>query len=170
VIKLAGRLRSFLDSLTQPEPTPASLSLNQLMTAAESLYGPIAEHAGVHLEFLSDAPFARSVSDGHAALVILTALLSLALRVTERGGKVELKCTTSGDAALFELAVPALTPPRTHIDSVEPPDPLEIAVGMPFQVLSACSSMASRLAGQVTIEAAGTGSIVRFRCPPLSTR
>jgi signal transduction histidine kinase len=170
VVKLAGRIRNLLEYLTPTDERSDGLTLRQVASDALALYGPIAAQSGVHLDSVEVPGELGSVtdgclSDGHAALVVVTALVSLAIRVAPPGGRLELRYARIGHVALFDLPMPGLAIPRGSIDAIEPVDDPDPGGRIHWRVLSVCSSLAARLGGHLKLESVEGVCNVRLSCP-----
>ncbi len=169
VDRLARRIRGLIDYLTVPDSTAAEESAASVVTAALSLYVPVAAERGVKIVLVGD-PRAEPTIDGTSALVVLTSLLSLATRVAPRGSTCELSVSIVNERQLlFELKVPGLTPPSSRLDTLEPPDQPENARVEELQVLSVSWAIARRSGGTIEVVPAETGaSYVRYTTSRLS--
>lgn len=160
VDKLARRIRALIDYLTAPDATPVEEAATDVISAALSLYGPVAKERGVELRAVGDSPAAAI--DGTSALVVLTSLMSLATRVAPSGASCTLAVSALTDRALtFELRVPGFKPPRARLDTLEPPDQPQAASIEELQVLSVCAAIARRGGG--TIEVSDGDGAARLR-------
>jgi signal transduction histidine kinase len=156
VDRLAKRIRALIDYLTAPEPAPREEAVPEVIDAALSLYGPIAEARGMSLRLVSELPSANV--DGTSALIVLTSLFSLATRVAPNGAVTELAVTRADDGrVVFELGVPGLEPPHGRIDSLEPPEQPEQVRIEELQVLSVCSAIVRRSGGHLEVLPDGVG-------------
>jgi signal transduction histidine kinase len=167
VERLAQRIRKLIDYLTTSEPDVDPRPADQIAAEAYALYAPIAAQQGVGMRLSESLP--ASTVDGTSALVVLTSLLSLALRSAPAGGSVELRAEPSRDGVAFELLVPGLAPPATRIDRLDPP---EDGVGVDveqLQVLTVCFAIARRNGGRLeVVPRDSSGSTIRFECPAVS--
>jgi len=165
VERLAERIRRLIDYLTVPEPRPEPRSAALVVREAISLYAPVAAERGVGVQVTS-ATIPNAVVEGTSALVVLTSLMSLALRVAPRGASVELRVeTTPSGSVLFELRVPGLEPPRARLDRLDPPDDEDGASAERLQLLSLCFAMARRQGGRLEVVAhESTRAAIRFEC------
>lgn len=165
VERLAERIRRLIDYLTIPDPRPELRQADAVVTEALALYEPIAAEHGVTI-LVTSPTLPTVLRDGTSALVVLTSLMSLALRVAPRGARVEL-CVeaTAGNSVVFELRVPGLAPPRSRLDRLDPPDEQDAASAERLQLLSLCYAMARRQEGHLEVVPHGsTSSAIRFQC------
>jgi signal transduction histidine kinase len=169
VDRLARRIRALIDYLTVPDSAAAEESAESVVSAALSLYVPVARERGVEIQRVggtSDGP----TIDGTSALVVLTSLLSLATRVAPRGSTCELSVTPVDERhVLFELIVPGLEPPTSRLDTLEPPDQPENSRIDELQVLSVSWAIARRSGGTIeVVRAERGGSSIRYSTARLS--
>lgn len=164
VDKLAQRIRKLIDYLTSPEPEAAPQSVANLVADALSLYVPIAEQQGIELVASGEPP--DSLVEGNSAMIVLTSLLSLAVRAAPRGGSVELKFDTAPNhRVVFELSVPGFPLPNAPIDRLDPPEGKERVSAEHLQVLSVCHAICRRVDGKLEVVAREGGQVViRFEC------
>lgn len=167
VERLAQRIRRLIDYLTLPEPNSERRSATNVVRDALSLYQPIADERGVRIELTSEAVPDVTV-EGSSALVVLTSLLSLALRVAPKNATVEISVERAGAAnLLFELRVPGLLAPKTRIDRLDPPEDDESTSPEHLQILSVCFAIARRQGGRLDIVGLEDGrAAIRFDCAP----
>jgi len=170
VERLAQRIRRLIDYLTLPEPNSQPRSAASVVRDALSLYTSIAEDRGVRIDLTSDGVPDATV-EGSSALVVLTSLLSLALRVAPKNSSVELSVERTERSGamylLFELRVPGLQAPRTRIDRLDPPDDDESTSTEHLQILSVCYAIARRQGGRLDVVALGDDkAAIRFECAP----
>lgn len=165
VERLAERIRRLIDYLTVPEPRPEPRPANLVVREALALYGPIAAERGVEVQVISST-LPSAVVEGTSALVVLTSLMSLALRVAPRGAQVELLVeSTASNGVLFELRVPGLELPRARLDRLDPPDEEDGASAERLQLLSLCYAMARRQGGRLEVIAhENARAAIRFEC------
>src|SRR5690606_7945465 len=108
VERLALRIRRLIDYLTGPEPKAEPRAADAVVADALSLYAPIAQERGVSISVHPEEPPSATV-EGTSALVVLTSLLSLALRIAPRGTCVELDVQAAASGGVvFDLLVPGL--------------------------------------------------------------
>lgn len=165
VERLAQRVRRLIEYLTAPEPSSESRTVHQVVADAISLYGPVAAQRGVSVVAPPGAA-PDALVDGTAALVVLTSLLSLALRIAPHGQAIGLTLDGgSGGSVVFELSVPGMDLPRVRIDRLEPPEEDGRVDADRFQALSVCFAIARRNGGRVDVVAdPPRGAVIRFEC------
>lgn len=166
VERLAQRVRRLIDYLTAPEPRSESRTVEQVVSDALSLYGPVGARCGVELVAPS-GPLPDALVDGTGALVVLTSLLSLALRITRSGQAIRMSLGNGASGAVvFELAVPGMDVPKVRIDRLEPPEEDgRIIDADRLQALSVCFAIARRIGGSVDVAAdPPRGAVIRFEC------
>lgn len=169
VERLAGGIRRLIDSVTAPEPRPEPRAADVVVAEALALYEPIAERHGIAIVPVSRLP-STVLADGTTALVVLTSLLSLALRVPPRGKRVELRSETMPQGGVaFELRIPGLLPPKSRLDRLDPPEEHDAASAERFQLLSLCYAMAKRRGGHLeVVTEEPSNAAIRFECPGAS--
>jgi signal transduction histidine kinase len=165
VDKVAQRIRKLIDYLTSPEPETEPRPIADIVVEAFSLYEPIAHQKGIELVMTSEPPLQKV--EGNSAMVILTSLFSLAVRITPDGAKVELGFELLPDQkVVFELTAPGFIVPSVPIDRLDPPEHDVRASAEPLQVLSVCHAIARRSGGTLEVVAReGRPAAVRFECP-----
>jgi signal transduction histidine kinase len=165
VERLAQRVRRLIEYLTAPEPSSESRAVQHVIADALSLYGPVAAQRGVAV-LAPEAPLPDALVDGTSALVVLTSLLSLALRIALRGQAIRMSVATSAaGAVVFELAVPGMDLPKVRIDRLEPPEEGGRIDADRLQALSVCFAIARRNGGSVDVVAdPPRGALIRFEC------
>ena len=163
VERLALRIRRLIDYLTAANPPSTAEPLAELSEHVLALYAPVAEEAGVVLTAsLSDATVSV---DGTTALVVLTGLLSLALRTAQRSDCVHLHSSTLANVAVVELSIPRLVPPKGSIDLLDPPEG-DLGDAEAQQVLSVCAAIVRAQGGGLEVTAGERGgALVRVRFP-----
>jgi signal transduction histidine kinase len=165
VDKLARRIRGLIEYLTVPETTIEPWPLDEIVQEAQLLSGPVAVTRNVELS-LTTLPLPEGRVDGTPTLLVLTSLISLALRNASAGNSVALSVSLPVPGSVhFELDVPGMQPPRARIDRLEPPDDWDRREADQLQVLSLCFAIASRHGGHVALDKNETSTLMRFRCP-----
>lgn len=167
VERLAQRIRKLIEYLTSPQLDSEPQSVPDLIGEALSLYVPIA--ALRDIEIVSVGAPAQAVVQGTPALLILTSLFSLGVRVVAPGARIELDCQSLPSSALaFELSIPGVPAPKGSIDHLDPPDD-GVADAETLQVLSVCNAIARQYGGRLQLGAsAPDGMVIRFECQTLS--
>lgn len=167
VDRLAQRIRRLLHYLTTPEPEPEPRSVEAIVDETILLYAPIAAHGGINLVRPADVPDA--LVEGTSTTVVLTSLVSLALRATSAQSGFRFAVRVESASAIFDLTVPGLGPPMTQIDCLDPPDEDLQFKAEHLQVLSVCHAIARRGGGDIKVMAGERGStMIRFETPLLS--
>jgi len=173
VDRLSQRIRRLIDFLTTTELDANPRVMSELLNEALGLYEPIAAQLGIAL--VSRPELEGAKVEGSSALIVLTNLLSLALKACKSGDRLELRASQrapdrnqpeSRGRIVIELDVPGLPPPRARIDMLDPPDNDSGADAERIQVLSVCFDMTRRQSGsfQVTPRDEG-GSTIRLEYP-----
>lgn len=164
VDKLAQRIRKLIDYLTSPEPTSERTSAASVVGEALSLYQPIARLKGVELGASGELPTYKV--EENSTMVILTSLLSLAVRLAPAAARVELGFEELPNHRLaFELSMPGFAAPNAPIDRLDPPESGERASAEPLQVLTVCYAIAKRSGGTLEVVAKAPDlNAVRFEC------
>jgi two-component system NtrC family sensor kinase len=164
VDRLAQQIRRLIEYLTAPDPAVESRSVAEMLEDALGLYRPLAERSGVRLnEPLPPLPEGTIDS---TALMVLTSLLSLSLRLTPAGGEVTIAVTQAETGVVFDLRVPAMHPTPQRLDRLDPPEHKTARVGADqLQVLSVCHAIARRAEGRLEAQALQpSGTLLRFLC------
>lgn len=166
VERLALRIRRLIDYFGLVEPPPNDRTVGELLDEARQLYAPVAERRGVALQISAHALDSFKV-DGELAALVLTTLLSLAVRTTAPGQGVSLSVSERGPQTVaFELACPGLEAPPKSFERLEPPEHgLRYDAGT-LETLWVCLGLARRIGGglEVSPAASGGGVTVRFDC------
>lgn len=169
VERLALRIRRLIDYFGLPEPSAMDKPLGDVLAEASALYAPVAEARGVVLE-VSPHSLEPFKVDGALTPLVLTTLLSLALRTTSPGQTVSLTLSERGPQLVgFELGCPGLSPPPKSFERLEPPEHgLRYDAGT-LETLWVCLGLARRLGGGLEVARAdsGDGVTVRFFCAHL---
>jgi hypothetical protein len=115
---------------------------------------------------IRSVPLPDGTLDGRPTMLVLTSLLSLAMRSASAGADIAISVSPPAPGSiLFELEVPGMTTPLGRIDRLEPPDGWNRGGADQLQVLSLCFAIASRNGGHVALEKTEAGgTMVRFRC------
>lgn len=172
VERLAQRIRRLLDYLSVVYPPQEACATASVIRDVVSLYGPVAEQKGITLTINCDDETQTRI-DERPALLVLTTLLSLALRTTPTGEVVALSLAEHRpDTVVFELTLPGLETPPSRVDKLEPPEPGSGYDSDALQVLSICLGVARRSGGGIEVVPApmGKGSVVRFESACLSQK
>jgi two-component system, NtrC family, sensor kinase len=166
VERLAQRIRRLIDYFGLQDPPGAERAVAEVLEDCLALYRPVAELKGVDVDVSAQGIDAMRVDSAVVSLV-LTTLLSLAIRTTEKGKSVRLSLTESGPRSLaFELSMPGLDAPVSRFDRLEPPEHGERYDPGALESLWVCLGLARRIGGglEVTKAPSGTGVVVRFDC------
>lgn len=166
VERLAQRIRRLIDYFGLSEPGAADRLLGDVVAEAHALYAPVAVSKNVGLE-ASVPGFEALKVDGAVAPLVLTTLLSLALRTANAGQTVALSAAERGPQLVaLELVCPGLEAPPKSFERLEPPEHgLRYDAGT-LETLWVCLGLARRLGGglEVTKAESGGGVTVRFEC------
>jgi signal transduction histidine kinase len=168
VDRLAQRIRRLIEYLTAPDQAAEPRSVAEVLEDAVSVYRPIAEQRGVKLEE-PEPPLPGLQVDSTSGLVVLTSLLSLAVRAATSGQSVRIGVTALDGSVKFELAVPGMEAPQERIDRLEPPEHGWRGSVDQLQVLSVSYAIAWRSGGKLEIEPleGAAGTLIRFCCKPV---
>lgn len=167
VERLAERIRRLIDYLTVPEPRPEPRNADVVVREALALYGPIALEHGVTIQVTAEGELPSVPIEGTSALIVLTSLLSLALRVAPRSSTVEVRMEpgTEEGGVIFVVRVPGLQPPQARLDRLDPPDEEDGESAEVLQLLSLCYAMARRHGGKLEVVAHDPSrAAIRFEC------
>lgn len=164
VDRLAQQIRRLIEYLTAPEPPVERRSVAEMLEDAVGLYRPLAERRGVRLNEPT-SPLPEGVIDS-TALMVLTSLLSLSLRLTPSGGEVSIGVSQGDAGVYFDLRVPAMVPTPQRLDRLDPPEHKTARVGADqLQVLSVCHAIARRAEGRLEAQPLQpSGTLLRFLC------
>lgn len=166
VDRLAQRIRRLIEYLTAPDQAIEPRSAANVLEEAVSLYRPIALRRGVRIE-VPPPPLPDDTVDGTSALIVLTSLLSLALRAASPGEAVQLGLIALDNGVAFELGVPGMDPPRERIDRLEPPEQDWRGSVDQLQVLHVCHAISLRSGGRLEIQPREpSGALIRLSCRP----
>lgn len=165
VDRLAQQIRRLIEYLTAPDPAVERRSVAEMLEDALGLYRPLAERRGVRLNE-PVVPLPEGAIDSTSALIVLTSLLSLSLRLTPAGGEVTVGVGQADAGVFFDLSVPAMHPTPQRLDRLDPPEQKTARVGADqLQVLSVCHAIARRAEGRLEAQALQpTGTLLRFLC------
>jgi signal transduction histidine kinase len=166
VERLAARIRKLIDYLTSPVPDADPRTVDSLVEEALSMYAPIAAIQGIEI---ATAEPPEVVVDGNPALLVLTSLFSLAIRLGHAGTRVELSFAPRAEGGVvFDLSLPGITAPGTSFDHLDPPDD-QVTDPELLQVLSVCNAIARQHGGVMRLAPdAANGMTIRFECPGIS--
>jgi len=166
VERLALRIRRLIDYFGMADPSDLRRSVGEVLDECTALYRPIAEVAGVTLEVSVQGVEPLRIEASVPALV-LTTLLSLAVRSTLPGKTVQLSATEHGPKTVaFELTMPDLPTPPANFERLEPPEhTLRYDAGA-LETFWICLGLARRIGGTLSIAKPPTpiGVTVRFEC------
>jgi signal transduction histidine kinase len=160
--KLTHRIRRLIEYLNPPDAAAERRSLGQILRDAQSLYGPVAEQRGVGLQFADRGLSDVIVEDGVTALVLLTALVSMAVRAAVPEAVVEVNVVGDDDPEI-EVVIPGMATPRGRIDSMEPPEDPDPVGADQLQTLAVGSALARRMGSDLEVAADGAGGPLRVR-------
>lgn len=167
VERLALRIRRLIDYFGLAEPAPERRSVGAILASCEELYAPIAELKGSSLEVSAQGVEALSI-EASLSLVVLTTLLSLAVRTISPGQSICLSATEHEPKTVaFELDLPGLEPPPANFERLEPPEHGLRYDAAALETFWICLGLARRIGGGLMVSkaAAGVGITVRFECP-----
>jgi signal transduction histidine kinase len=166
VERLALRMRRLIDYFGLPDPSGDRRTAGAVLAECEQLYRPMAELRGVELSVSAKGVEPLRV-DASLAPLVLTTLLSLAVRTASPGQVVALCANEQGPSSLaFELSLPGLQEPPSNFERLEPPEHgLRYDAGA-LETLWICLGLARRIGGALRIERAapGPGVSARFEC------
>jgi two-component system, NtrC family, sensor kinase len=167
VERLAMRIRRLIDYFGMAEPTAARRSLGEVLDECAALYCPIAEAAGVTLH-VSPQGLEPLQLEASVPPLVLTTLLSLAVRSTSAGQTIRLTALEHGPkSVIFEMTLPGLPAPPASFERLEPPEhSLRYDAGA-LETFWICLGLARRIGGGLALEKADApvGVTARFECP-----
>lgn len=163
VERLAQRIRRLIDYFGVIEPPAERRPLADILSECLALYQPVADDRGVTLQVNASDVMALRVDAGSMPL-LLTTLLSLAIRTTAKGGVVTLTGTEQGPKTLlFELLAPGLAAPPGRLDRLEPPEAGVRYDAGALETLWLCLALAKRSGGGLDVVPATSGAGVSLR-------
>lgn len=166
VERLALRIRRLIDYFGMADPSDLRRPVGEILGECDALYRPIAEVAGVSLQVTGQEVDSLRIEASVPPLV-LTTLLSLAVRSTAAGKTIQLTATEHAPKTVaFELVMPDLPAPPANFERLEPPEhSLRYDAGA-LETFWICLGLARRIGGALTVEKASTplGVTVRFEC------
>jgi signal transduction histidine kinase len=166
VERLSQRIRRLIDYFGLAESTAEPRALAEVLDDCLALYRPVAEQQGVTLQ-VSASELSTARIDASLVLLVMTTLLSLAIRTAEAGAVVSVTSSERGPKALLlELNAPGLPPPPGRLDRLEPPEPGVRYDAGALETLWLCLGLAKRSGGSFDVVAAtsGAGSTLRLEC------
>jgi signal transduction histidine kinase len=165
VERLAQRIRRLIDYFGLAEPPTELRSVGDVLDECLALYRPVAELRGISVQVTTEGVESLRIESSVAPLV-LTTLLSLAVRTAAAGQSISISASEDGPkAALFELGLPGLEAPPTNFERFEPPEHgARYDVGA-LEALWVCLGLARRMGGalEIVTSKGGVGVLVRFR-------
>jgi signal transduction histidine kinase len=166
VERLALRIRRLIDYFGLAEPGAAQTTVAEMLAEAQALYAPVAQQKGVKLEVAPSGLDSLKL-DASLAPLVLTTLLSLAVRTATAGQVVTLVASERGPQLLaFELGCPGLEAPPKSFERLEPPEHgLRYDAGS-LETLWVCLGLARRIGGglEVVKTESAVGVTLRFDC------
>jgi signal transduction histidine kinase len=165
VERLALRIRRLIDYFGLAEPSGERRTVGEVLGECEALYRPIAQLSGVGLEVRAYGVEPLRIEASISPLV-LTTLLSLAIRSTPAGQSIGLDATEHGPKTVaFELTVPGLAPPPASFERLEPPEHGVRYDAGALETFWICLGLARRAGGSLSIEKVqANGLTIRFEC------
>ena len=165
VERMAQRMRRLIDYFGLAEPSAAQRTVGDVLAECRALYQPVAQLKGVSL--LVDARDAEPLQiEADISPLVLTTLLSLAVRTATPGQSVTLDATEhESNGVVFALKLPELEVPQ-HFERFEPPEHGGHYDPGTLETFWTCLGLARRIGGSLAIGklATGAGATVRFQC------
>lgn len=167
VERLSHRIRRLVDYFALAESGSDQQPLGKVLEECRALYAPVAAAKNVTLE-LRAGELEDSKVEGALLPLLLTTLLSLAIRSAKPGAKVELVTSERGPRKLtLALSLPGVEVPPGRFDRLDPPEhgvPYDVSV---LETLWICTALAKRLGGALEVVAAetGGGTTLHLECP-----
>jgi len=165
VERMAQRMRRLIDYFGLNEPLSEHRAVGAILAECQALYSPVAELKGVTL--LVEPRGADQLHiEAEVSELILTSLLSLAVRKTAPGQSITLSAAAHGPrSVVFELSLPVLDVPH-NFERFEPP---EHGIGYDpctLETCWTCLGLARRIGGTLAIvkAASGSGATLHFAC------
>ena len=166
VERLALRIRRLIDYFGLAEPASQLRSVGEVLDECAALYRPIAERKSTTLQTSAKGVEPLRI-EGTLAALVLTTLLSLAVRTTPAGQTISLSASEQGPKTLvFELLLPGLEAPPKNFERFEPPEHGLRYDPAALEAFWVCLGLARRMGGGLEVAAApsGAGVTVRFLC------
>jgi two-component system NtrC family sensor kinase len=166
VERLSQRIRRLIDYFGLVDATPDPRPLLEVLAESVALYGPVAAEKGISIEVRNQDVGSMRI-DHSVSQLVLTTLLSLAMRTTPAGGAVSISAVENGSkTVLFELGLPGVAVPPNRVDRLEPPEHGVLYDADAMEVLSICLGLARRGGGGLDVQPAanGAGVMIRFEC------
>ncbi len=165
VERMALRMRRLIDYFGLAEPASEPRTVGEILAECAALYLPVAQLKGVSLQV--DAGGTESLHiDADLSQLVLTTLLSLAVRSATAGQNVTLAAAAQGPKTVaFELRMPELDVP-VHFERFEPPEHAGHYDPGTLETFWTCLGLARRVGGSLSIikAASGPSATVRFEC------
>lgn len=165
VERLSLRIRRLIDYFGLPDAPAGHRSVSNVLSECSDLYLPIAELRGISLR-ISGEGVESAAMEATISPLLLTTLLSLAVRTTAAGQCIRLEASPEGASGLqFELSLPRIQVPLPQFERLDPPEHGQLHDPDALEVLSICSDLARRIGGGLSIQnLPGAGMTVRFGC------
>jgi signal transduction histidine kinase len=158
VERLSLRIRRLIDYFSMDESKVEACTVQDLSTECVMLYEPVAELKGVKLETTSSAAGTLRL-DGWLGPLLLTTLLSLAVRSAQSGQTVRLCIAEREPRALsFDFVMPGLMPPPGPVDRLEPPEYGVHYDASALETLWICNALSRRIGGALVVTPMEGGS------------
>ncbi len=166
VDRLAARVHALIGHLHERAPDVTPTSAATVVADCMALYGPIAAERRVEVSLDGDVPRAQ-LAEGTMATVVLTSVLSLALRHAAPATVITLRASKGDEnATTFAIEAPSLQPPAGPVDRMEPPEARADRADDRLQVMSLAYSTAKRFGGALSVAArAEGGSLIELTWP-----
>ncbi len=170
VERMALRMRRLIDYFGLAEPASEHRTVGEILADCRALYLPVAQLRGVALRVGTGNVEALRVEalriEAEVSPLVLTMLLSLAVRTAAPGQNVTLDATEHGlDGVAFDVTLPNLQVPQ-HFERLEPPEHGGHADPGTLETFWTCLGLAQRIGGSLSIAQAVSvpGSTVRLAC------
>jgi PAS domain S-box-containing protein len=99
----------------------APIGLDESLTTVEELIAPLAQAKQITCTLRSECPGVRVCADAEKLRQILVNLLSNAIRYTNEGGRVDVRCGTRGDDVLIHVTDTGVGIPADKLDAIFEP-------------------------------------------------
>jgi signal transduction histidine kinase len=166
VERLALRIRRLIDYFGLVEAPAPERALTEVLDECMAIYRPVAQLKRVTLELKATGIETFRV-DGAMTQLVLSTLISLAVRTASAGQSVNLTVSESGPKLLaVDILAPGLEAPPKNFERLEPPEHGVRYDAGTLEALWTCLGMARRAGGALTVVKVedGSGVNVRFEC------
>ena len=167
VERLSQRIRRLVDYFALAEPRTQPQPLGNVLAECRALYAPVAAARDVSFE-VDVGRLEEQRVEGSLLPLLLTTLLSLAIRTAPPGVSVTLTASERGPTRLaLSLSLPGIELPPGRLDRLDPPEHGVRYDVSALETLWICTALARRLGGglEVVASESGQGVTSHLECP-----